>query len=244
MQAPIRGGNARMNRRFLQWLVAPALVAGLAATGVAAAAVPASDAARASRDGQEARGRDAQRLGLDVPAGVRPDARSRRSSTSQPDVTVNYAGGGSGKGRRTSPARSSQCAGSDAPYPGGRPRQGQGRHVPLLPDRRRADHGLVQPLRREEAPALRRARSPRSSRATITKWNDPAIAADNPKRRRCRARRSPSPTAPTARARPPNFTKYLTKAAPTAWKLGTDKTVDWPARQPGRQRQRRCGARS
>ena len=61
----ITGGNVRMNRRFLQWLVAPALVAGLATW---------------SRPGYRRRGRE--RLARQEAASPRPStAPARRSST-------------------------------------------------------------------------------------------------------------------------------------------------------------------
>ena len=65
---------------------------------------------------------------------------------------------------------------------------------------------------------------------TITTWDDPKIAADNPK-----ADLPATAIVVAHRAdgsgTTANFTKYLTKAAPTAWTLGTDKVVNWPAGQ-------------
>lgn len=62
---------------------------------------------------------------------------------------------------------------------------------------------------------------------TITKWNDPAIAKDNPDAT------LPS-TAITVVHRSDgsgttsNFTKYLAAAAPSVWKLTPGETVEWP----------------
>jgi phosphate transport system substrate-binding protein len=62
----------------------------------------------------------------------------------------------------------------------------------------------------------------------ITTWNDPAIKADNP-----------GATLPATKitvvhrsdgsGTTSNFTKYLTAAAPTVWKLDSGETVEWPA---------------
>ena len=66
---------------------------------------------------------------------------------------------------------------------------------------------------------------------TITKWDDAAIEADNPKA-------SLPSTAITVVHRSDgsgttaNFTKYLTEAAPSAWTLGTDKIVKTYADRP------------
>jgi phosphate transport system substrate-binding protein len=63
---------------------------------------------------------------------------------------------------------------------------------------------------------------------TITSWDDPAIAADNPdadlpsKRIVVVHRADGSGTTS-------NFTRYLAKAAPNAWTLGSGDTVAWPA---------------
>ena len=68
--------------------------------------------------------------------------------------------------------------------------------------------------------------------AKITKWNDPAIAKDNPGA-------SLPDTAITVAHRSDgsgttnNFTKYLTAAAPSTWKLGAGDTVAWPSGTQG-----------
>lgn len=66
----------------------------------------------------------------------------------------------------------------------------------------------------------------------IKKWNDPAIAADNPG--------ASLPSKPITVAHrsdgsgtTSNFTKYLALAAPTTWKLGSGDTVAWPASTQG-----------
>lgn len=68
--------------------------------------------------------------------------------------------------------------------------------------------------------------------AEIKKWNDPAIAADNPG--------VSLPSKPITVAHRSdgsgttnNFTHYLTLAAASTWKLGTGDTVAWPASTQG-----------
>jgi phosphate transport system substrate-binding protein len=67
---------------------------------------------------------------------------------------------------------------------------------------------------------------------SIKKWNDPAIAADNPgvslpNKNITVAHRSDGSGTTS------NFTKYLVAAAPTTWKLGAGDTVNWPASTQG-----------
>jgi phosphate transport system substrate-binding protein len=67
---------------------------------------------------------------------------------------------------------------------------------------------------------------------SITKWNAAQIAADNP------GVNLPSQSiTPVHRSdssgTTSNFTKYLSKAAPTVWKLGHGTTVNWPGGQAG-----------
>ena len=67
---------------------------------------------------------------------------------------------------------------------------------------------------------------------SIKKWNDPAIAADNPgaslpNKNITVAHRSDGSGTTS------NFTKYLAAAAPTTWKLGAGDTVNWPASTQG-----------
>jgi phosphate transport system substrate-binding protein len=66
----------------------------------------------------------------------------------------------------------------------------------------------------------------------IKKWNDPAIVADNtgvtlPDKNIVVAHRSDGSGTTN------NFTKYLAKAAPNSWKLGSGDTVAWPADTQG-----------
>jgi phosphate transport system substrate-binding protein len=69
---------------------------------------------------------------------------------------------------------------------------------------------------------------------TITNWNDPKIAADNPG--------ATLPNTPIvvvhrseASGTTNNFTRFLTKAGGSAWTLGTGDTVNWPSSTQGAQ---------
>jgi phosphate transport system substrate-binding protein len=67
---------------------------------------------------------------------------------------------------------------------------------------------------------------------SVKKWNDPAIAADNPgvslpDKAITVAHRSDGSGTTS------NFTKYLAAAAPSTWKLGSGDTVAWPASTQG-----------
>lgn len=68
--------------------------------------------------------------------------------------------------------------------------------------------------------------------AQITSWDDPAIAADNPD-----ADLPSTPIVVVHRSdgsgTTNNFTKFLTKAAPQTWTLGSGDTVNWPAGTQG-----------
>ena len=66
----------------------------------------------------------------------------------------------------------------------------------------------------------------------ITTWDDAAIKADNPKAK------LPSTTITVVHrsdssGTTANFTNFLTKAAPSAWTLGTGSTVSWPSGTQG-----------
>ena len=69
----------------------------------------------------------------------------------QPSMTVNYGGGGSGKGRTDLASNVVQFAGSDSPISSYRSAAVQGQDGALLPHPDRPDHGLVQPAGRQEA---------------------------------------------------------------------------------------------
>mgnify|MGYP001157629664 CR=1 FL=1 len=146
-------------------------------------------------------------------------------------VTINYGGGGSGKGRQDLADQIVDWAGTDgvikeADLPGFK-----GGEVLYFPT-------VVAPitvsfnLSGVDSLQLTPATIAGIFQAEITNWNDPAIAADNPDvelpdQAITVVHRSDS-SGTTG-----NFTKFLEKAVGTdaggIWKLGTDSTVEWPA---------------
>jgi phosphate transport system substrate-binding protein len=148
-----------------------------------------------------------------------------------PGVTINYAGGGSGKGRQDLADQIVDWAGTDgtikdADLPGFK-----GGEVLYFPT-------VVAPITVSynvsgvDALQLSPATVAGIFQRTITNWNDPAIAADNPDatlpdKAITVVHRSDS-SGTTG-----NFTKFLEKSvgkdAGGIWTLGTDSTVEWPA---------------
>lgn len=143
----------------------------------------------------------------------------------QPDLTVNYQGGGSGKGRTDLQGGLVDYAGSDG----------------LVKDQDRAKFkGELVYIPTVAAPItvsfnlagvsdliLDADTTARIFQRDVTAWDDPAIAALNPEAR------LPSTTIIVAHrsdgsGTTENFTKYLVKAAPS-WRLKSGSTVEWPA---------------
>lgn len=148
----------------------------------------------------------------------------------QPAVTITYAGGGSGKGQTDLQAGLVQWAGSDSTV---KPEdaatyKGPFMYFPTVGAPITVSYNLsgVDKLQ------LSADTIAGIFQGTIKTWDDAAIKADNP------GADLPG-TAITVAHRSDGsgtteqFTKYLTKAAPTAWTLGTDKTVAWPASEQG-----------
>lgn len=145
--------------------------------------------------------------------------------TAQPAVTVTYGGGGSGKGQTDLQGNLVQWAGSDSTvkeedlpkFTGG-----EFLYFPTVAAPITVSYNLS---------GVKLKLSPDTLAGifdgTITKWDDAAIKADN-----SGAKLPSSAITVVHRAdgsgTTANFTKYLTKAAPTAWTLGTDKVVAWP----------------
>ena len=149
----------------------------------------------------------------------------------QPNMTVNYGGGGSGKGRTDLAGNVVQFAGSDtAPIPSDEVASFKGKTVLYFPI-------LVGPITMSynlsgvtglklDGPVIADI-----FQGKITKWNDPAIKSLNsgvnlPSTPIVIARRSDS-SGTTA-----NFSQFLVDSAPN-WKLGTSSTISWPAASRG-----------
>src|SRR5690348_17496931 len=145
----------------------------------------------------------------------------------QPNMTVNYGGGGSGKGRTDLAAGTVNYAGSDSPIPDKEASEFTGKTILYFPV-------MVGPI--SMAYNLSGVSNLKLSPATIAgifsgkikTWNDPAIKADNsgvnlPSTPITLAVRSDSSGTTQ------NFTLFLQDAAPSAWTLGSSSTIKWPS---------------
>jgi phosphate transport system substrate-binding protein len=149
----------------------------------------------------------------------------------QPSITVNYGGGGSGKGRTDLASNVVQFAGSDSPISADDLPLFKGKTVlyfPILIGPITVSYNLpgVKNLKLD-APVIADI-----FQAKITKWNDPKIAAQNPGVK--------LPSTPITIAHrsdssgtTQNFSEFLVEGAPGVWKLGSDSTINWPANSRG-----------
>jgi phosphate transport system substrate-binding protein len=147
--------------------------------------------------------------------------------TVQPQVTINYGGGGSGAGRTALYANTVLFAGSDSPIPAAdKSKVPAGKTVLYFPVQ-------IGPIAiaynlpgvtglKLDAPTLAKIFS-----GKITTWNDPAIKALN-----SGANLPSTPITLAVRSdssgTTQNFSLYLEKAAGSAWTLGSASTIDWP----------------
>jgi len=150
----------------------------------------------------------------------------------QPNITVNYGGGGSGKGRTDLASGVVQYAGSDtAPIPSDEVASFKGKTVLYFPV-------LVGPITVSfNVPGVKSLKLDAPTiadifQAKITKWNDSKIAALNP------GVKLPSTAITIARrsdssGTTQNFSEFLVEGAPGVWKLGSDSTINWPADSRG-----------
>ena len=152
-------------------------------------------------------------------------------TAANPGVTINYAGGGSGKGRQDLADQIVDWAGTDGvikdeDLPGFK--GGDVLYFPTVVAPITVSYNLSGVDELQLSPDT----IAKIFQREITNWNDPAIAADNegvelPDQDITVVRRSDS-SGTTG-----NFTKFLEKAsgpdASGVWTLGTDSTVEWPA---------------
>ncbi|SRR5579884_982305 len=144
-----------------------------------------------------------------------------------PGVTINYAGGGSGKGQTDLQGKLVDFAGTDAlPKPADLPKYTGGAllYFPFVAAPITVSYN-VSGLDKLQLSADTIAKI---FERQIKTWNDPAIKADNP------GVSLPSTSITVVHRSDSsgttnNFTTYLKKAAPTVWTLGADKTVNWPS---------------
>jgi len=147
-------------------------------------------------------------------------------SGKHPGVTINYAGGGSGKGRTDLQTGVVDFAGSDglvkaedvAKY------KGEFLYFPTVA----APITVSYKLDGVDTLQLSPETIARIFQREIKTWNDKAIAADNP------GVKLPSTAIVVAHrsdgsGTTENFTKFLKAAAPAVWKLDSGSTVNWPA---------------
>jgi phosphate transport system substrate-binding protein len=147
--------------------------------------------------------------------------------SAQPNVTVNYGGGGSGKGITDLASGVVNYAGSDSPITAAQLPSFKGKAVLYFPvvigpiTMSYNLSGLSKPLQLS-APVIAQIFD-----GKITNWNNAAIKADNP------GVTLPS-TAITIAVRSDssgttaNFSKFLVKAAGSTWTLGTSSIIKWP----------------
>ena len=149
----------------------------------------------------------------------------------QSGMTVNYGGGGSGKGRTDLASGVVQFAGSDSPIPDKETANFKGKTVLYYPI-------LIAPI--TVSYNLSGVSNLKLSGPTIAgifsgkikTWNDPAIKADNsgvslPSTAITIAHRSDS-SGTTA-----NFSQFLVEAGGSAWTLGSGSVISWPANSRG-----------
>jgi phosphate transport system substrate-binding protein len=212
-----------LRTRLLRRAMVPALALGLAAAGSAGLA-----SASTGQAGQPKLGAATLNGSGSTLTAAFLQAVIAQFKTTQPNVTVNYAGGGSGRGRTDFSNGVVQFAGTDAPYAGGASPTKPFDYIPTIVSPVTVSYNLsgVKKLRL----------SPDTVAGlfdgTIKTWDDPAVKADNPKAK------LPSTTVTIARrsdssGTTQNFTAYLQAAAPTKWTLGSGATVNWPASSVG-----------
>lgn len=143
------------------------------------------------------------------------------------NIKINYGAGGSGKGRQDFADKVVDYACTDAPFKdadAAKVKGGDFFYIPNVLGAITVSYNVEGLDKLQLAPDTLAKIFARE----IKKWNDPAIAADNP-----------GATLPDAdivvahrsdgSGTTENFTKYLAMAAPGAWKLGSGATVMWPA---------------
>lgn len=145
----------------------------------------------------------------------------------QPGMTVNYGGGGSGKGRTDLASGVVNFAGSDSPIPSKEAGNFKGKTVLYFPV-------VIGPITlsynlsgvsglKLDAPTIAQIFS-----GKIKSWNDPAIKTLNPS-----ANLPSTPITLAVRSdssgTTQNFTLFLQDADPSGWTLGSSSIISWPS---------------
>lgn len=155
------------------------------------------------------------------------EAASSAFKSVQSGMTVNYNSVGSGTGRSNLAAGTVNFAGSDSPIPATEQANFQGKTVlyfPVVIGPITLSYNLSGVSNLKLDPTV----IAKIFEGQITKWNDPAIAADNP-----------GVTLPSTAITPAvrsdssgttqNFALFLQTAVPSVWTLGDKSTVKWPS---------------
>jgi phosphate transport system substrate-binding protein len=148
--------------------------------------------------------------------------------TVQPEVTVNYGGGGSGAGRTALYSNTVLFAGSDSPIPAKeKSKVPAGKTVLYFPVQV-GPIAMAYNLSGVSSLKLDPATLAGIFQGTIKTWDDPAIKALN-----SGASLPSTPITIVVRSdssgTTANFSSYLVKAAGSAWKLGSASTITFPS---------------
>jgi phosphate transport system substrate-binding protein len=144
-----------------------------------------------------------------------------------PNITVNYGGGGSGTGRTDLYGNTVLFAGSDSPVPAKDQGLLKGRTVLYFPVQV-GPIAIAYHLTGVTGLKLNASVLAGIFQGKITTWNDPAIKALNP------GATLPSQnitlaTRSDSSGTTQNFSEYLVKAAGSAWSLGSSSIIKWPS---------------
>src|SRR5215469_5052413 len=144
----------------------------------------------------------------------------------QPGMTVNYGGGGSGKGRSDLASGVVNFAGSDSPIPSTEASNFAGKTIlyfPVVIGPITMSYNLQGVSNLKLDPTV----IANIFQGNITTWNNPAIAALNPG-----VNLPSTPISLAVRSdssgTTANFSLFLQTAEPTVWKLGSSSTISWP----------------
>jgi phosphate transport system substrate-binding protein len=145
----------------------------------------------------------------------------------QPGMTINYGGGGSGKGRTDLASGVVNFAGSDSPIPSAETANFKGKTVlyfPVFLGPITMSYNLSGVKNLKLDPQV----IADIFQAKIKTWNDPAIKAINPG-----VNLPSTPISLAVRSdssgTTANFSLFLESAAGSDWKLGSSSTINWPS---------------
>jgi phosphate transport system substrate-binding protein len=203
---------------FLRWLVPTALIVGLVPLGGAVANAAGAPAQGGSATLNGSGSTFQQSYNEEVIGAFKQK---------DPNVTVNYAGGGSGKGRQDFADQIVDFAGTDGLY---KPEDqagikgGQYFYFPTVAAPITVSYNLSSVKKLQLSPDT----VAKMFQGEIKTWDDAAIKTDNP------GVKLPSTQITVAHradgsGTTEQFTKYLTAAAPSVWTLGSGSTVSWGA---------------